>query len=219
MRTLFNELSQLSRRIPSNNRIRWHVHHHDSASCHDAALADRDARHDNGSLADPNIVFDCDWFNLFARDGRTGQSRNGICRMAGRIKNPHILGNLAVLPDRDLLTYRETAIVPDSGVIADDQCGMRVEACSKEKTALPVDHNVVSDNQFSSALNPMKVDARVQVSTVTRTVCLEERLAEKHSDNEIVSRPEGEQHSEKRNYHYARSGYAKIPYPVPASAD
>ena len=139
--------------------------------------------------------------------------------MAGRIKNPHILGNFAVLPDRDLLAYRETAIVPDSGVVTDDQCGMRVEACGKEKAALPVDHNVVSDNQFPSALNPMKVDARVQVAAITRTVGLEERLAEKHSDNEIVSRPEGEQHSEKRDYHYARSGYSKIAYPFPASAD
>ena len=53
--------------LPQNQRIRWNIGHYDSSGCHDAALSDCDAWHDDGCSADPDIIFDHDRLNLVVR--------------------------------------------------------------------------------------------------------------------------------------------------------
>src|ERR1700730_3042554 len=187
-KSFYGELSQLPRGIARDHGIRRHVGHDDRAASHDAALPDRDARHDDGSFADPNVVFDDDGFHFVARRGSTGHSRRGIRRVARRIKDPDIFCNFAVASNRNLFPNRETTVVSNSGVVTNEKCRVRGEASGKGKTALAVDQNIVSDDNFTAALYPMKINASMQISAITGTVRLEERFTEQDSDNEKVNR-------------------------------
>src|SRR6476660_8447613 len=101
-----SKLFKLPRRITGDHGIRWHVHHHHRSSRHYAALPDGDARHDDGSLANPNVILDYYWHNLVIRRRGTSQACDGVRGVTWRIKNPHLSGNSAVpanhnfLPDR-----------------------------------------------------------------------------------------------------------------------
>ncbi len=91
-----SKLSKLTGWIARDHCIRWHVHHHHSSGGHYAALSDSNAWHNDCSVADPNIVFDDDWFNLIVCRRRTRHARDGIRGVPWRIKNQHLSGNSAV---------------------------------------------------------------------------------------------------------------------------
>jgi len=186
-----NKLSNLPRWITRNHGIRWHVRHYHRSSYDYAALSDADSFHDDGSPADPNVIFDYDGYDIIVRRRGTGQASNGICGVPWRIKDPHVVRNSALPSNDNLLPNRKVASVADSCVISDDQCWLVGEAGRKGKSAFSVYPNIISDDQLASAHYPMKGSACMHTPAVFGAVRLEEGFAYEDSDNKFVSRAQG----------------------------
>lgn len=96
--------------------------------------------------------------------------------MPWRIKEPNLPGYSAVPSNGNLLPDRKTTRVTDSAVISNNQCRLVGEASRKRKTALTVYQNVVSNDQITAALYPMKKNAGMQAPAVLGAVRFEERF-------------------------------------------
>jgi len=100
------KLCKLPRWITGNHYVWRHVHHDDGASRHYTALSYGDARHNDSSFADPNVIFDYHRPDFFVRGRRTGHARYGIQWMPGRIENHHLPGNSTVPANDNFLRDR-----------------------------------------------------------------------------------------------------------------
>ena len=73
-------------------------------------------------------------------------------------------------------------------IVANNQCGTIRIAGGKRETALTVNRDVIAQDQFPTALNPMKEHAGMHVPSTPGTESLEERLTEEDPGDEIVDR-------------------------------
>jgi hypothetical protein len=113
-------------------------------------------------------------------------------------------------PDGDPVAHRNSAVVPDSRMVADDQGGTLGIAGGKSKRALPVQGDVVADNQLAAAVHPMKEHSGVQVLAIPGAIRFKVRLAKKDARDKIISRADRQKDAHERERKYARRGHRKV---------
>jgi len=111
--------------------------------------------------------------------------------MTGAVEHFDVSTHHDVVANRDLAPYGEGTIVANSDVIADSKCRLVCVTDGKDKAALPVNVDVISDYQATTPHDPMNERSGMHITSVFGAVRLKKGLAYKNAGTEIVEVAQG----------------------------